>query len=103
MSRATKSQYKVKNVLPFLKFVKRTKFQAHTMRESQVIRLKKSKLIIRSKFVVGSKFSCSTVFSRSRHFIETTTTDGFPPHAVPILSKVLMIYRKRRLMHFDFP
>jgi len=43
-----------------------TKFHAHTMRESQVIR---------SKFIVGSNFSCSTVFSLHRYFIETTTTD----------------------------
>jgi len=35
----------------------------YTMRESQVIRLKKSKYIIRSKFTIGSNFSCSTVFS----------------------------------------
>jgi len=52
-----------------------TKFHAHTMRESQVIRSKKSKFIIRSKFIVRSKFSCSTVFSLHRYFIETTTTD----------------------------
>jgi len=36
-----------------------TKFNAHSMRESQVNR---SKFIIRSKFIVGSKFSCNTVF-----------------------------------------
>jgi len=33
-----------------------TKFYAHTIRESQVLRQKKS------KFIVRSKFSCSTVF-----------------------------------------
>jgi len=39
-----------------------TKFHAHAMRESQVIRSKKSQnLFIRSKFVVRSKFSCSRV------------------------------------------
>jgi len=37
-----------------------TKFHAHTMRESQVIR---------------SKFSCRWVFSLHRYFIENTTTD----------------------------
>jgi len=31
-----------------------TKFHAHTMRESQVIRSKKVKFIIRSKFIAGS-------------------------------------------------
>jgi len=46
------------------------------MRESQVIRSKKSKYIIRSKFIVRSNFFCSTVFSlKCRYFIETTTTD----------------------------
>jgi len=37
---------KVKNFLPFLKFMKRpqTKFHAHTIRESQVIRSKKLKI-----------------------------------------------------------
>ena len=56
-SRTTKSQYS-QNFLPFSKFMKRpqTKFQAHTMRKSLVIRLNKS------KFMVGSNFSCSTVF-----------------------------------------
>jgi len=42
-----------------------TKLHVHTMRESQVIRSKKSKSIIRSKFIVGSKFSCSRVFFSS--------------------------------------
>jgi len=79
---------KVKFFLPFLKFMKRpqTKFHAHTKREVQVIRSKKSKFIIRSKFIVGSKVSCSTIFFSSsifywnyifslhRYFIETTTT-----------------------------
>jgi len=40
----------------------RTKFHAHTMRESQVIRSKKSKFIIRLKLIVWSNFFCSTVF-----------------------------------------
>jgi len=39
-----------------------TKFHSHTMRESQVIRSKKSKIIIRSKFIVGSNFSCYSFF-----------------------------------------
>jgi len=52
-----------------------TKFHAHTTRESQVIRSKKSKFIIRSKFIVSSKSSCSRVFSLHWCFIETTTTD----------------------------
>jgi len=51
-----------------------TEFHAHTMRESQLIRSKKSKFIIRSKFIVGSTF-CITVFSLYSYFIETTTTD----------------------------
>jgi len=37
-------------------------FHAHTMRESQVIRSKRSKFIIRSKLIVRSKFSCSSFF-----------------------------------------
>jgi len=61
---------KVKIFFLLWKFTKRqqTKFHAHTMRKSQVIRSKKSKFIIRSKFFVRSKFSCSTVFF---HFIDT--------------------------------
>ena len=47
-----------------------TKFHAHTMRESQVIRSKKS------KFIIWSKFSCSTVFSLHLYFIKTATTDS---------------------------
>ena len=39
-----------------------TKLQAHSMRETQVIRSKKSKRIIRSKFIFGSNFSCGTGF-----------------------------------------
>jgi len=39
-----------------------TKFHAHSMRGSQVIRSRKSQFIIRSKFIVGSKLSCNTVF-----------------------------------------
>jgi len=40
-----------------------TKFHAHTMRISQVIRSKKkSKFIIRSRFIVRSNFFCSAVF-----------------------------------------
>jgi len=60
-------QPKVKNFLPFLKFMERpqTEFHAHTMRESQAIRSKKSQLIMRSKFVVRSSFPCSTPFSLS--------------------------------------
>jgi len=47
-----------------------TKFHAHTMRVSQVIRQKKS------KFIVRSNFSYSTVFSlKYRYFTETTSTD----------------------------
>jgi len=42
-----------------------TKFHVHTMKESQVIRSKKSKFIIRSKFIFGSKFSCRRVFFSS--------------------------------------
>jgi len=43
--RATESEY-VKFFLPFLKLMKRpqTKFHAHIMRESQVIRSKKDKI-----------------------------------------------------------
>jgi len=68
---------KVKCFLPFLKLMKRpqTKFNAHTMRESQVIRSKKSKFIIRSIFIVGSTFLGTQFFSLYQHFIETTTTD----------------------------
>jgi len=70
MARAAKSQYEGKIVLTFSKFMKRpqTKFHAHTMREFQVIRSKKS------KFTIGSNFSCSTVYFY-RYFIEATTTD----------------------------
>ena len=46
-----------------------TKIHDHTMRESQVIRSKKS------KFIVRSNLSSSTFFSLRRYFIETTTTD----------------------------
>jgi len=53
-----------------------TKFQAHTMRETQVIVQKKSKFIIRPKFIVMSKFSCSIFFFLYRYFIETATTDS---------------------------
>jgi len=54
-----------KNFLLCLKFMKhpQTKFHAHTMREPQVIKSKKSKFIIRVKVIVGSKFSCSSFFS----------------------------------------
>ena len=70
-------QPKVKNFLPFLKLIKRpqTKFHAHTMRESQVIRSKKSKFIIRSKFIVGSTSLAAQFFSLHRYFIETRTTN----------------------------
>ena len=69
MSRATKIN-KVKNFLPFIKFMKRpqTKFHAHTMRVSQVIRSKTVKIYRQAKF------SCSTVFSFYRYFIATATT-----------------------------
>jgi len=40
----------------------RTKFQAHTMTDSKVIRLKKSKFSIRSTFIVGSKFVAAQFF-----------------------------------------
>jgi len=51
-------QPKVKFFLPTSKLMKRpqTKFHTHTMRESQVIRSNKVKVII------GSNFSCNTVF-----------------------------------------
>jgi len=39
-----------------------TKFHAHTIRESQVIRSKKSKFIIWSKCIAGSNFSWITAF-----------------------------------------
>jgi len=52
-----------------------TKFHAHSMRGSQVIRSRKSQFIIRSKFIVGSKLSCNTVFSPYLYFIETATTN----------------------------
>ena len=53
-----------------------TKFHAHAMRISQVIRSKKSKFIIRSKFIVRSNYFCSTVFSlKYRYFTLTTTID----------------------------
>jgi len=52
-----------------------TKFHAHTTRESQLIRSKKTKFNIRSKFIVRWNFSCSTFLSLHRYFIETTTTD----------------------------
>ena len=60
---ATKSQWS-QIFLPFWKFLKcpQTKFHAHTMRESQVIRSKKSKFIIRSKFSWSSFFSSSILY-----------------------------------------
>jgi len=39
-----------------------TKVHAHTMREFQVIRLKKSNFIIRSKFIVRSTFYLHNIF-----------------------------------------
>jgi len=52
-----------------------TKFHAHTMSDSNVIRSKMSKFIIGSKFIVTSNFSCSTVFCLLSILIEATTTD----------------------------
>jgi len=57
ITQATKSQLQVKMVLPFSMFMKRpqTKFHADTMRNSKVIRSKKSKFIV-------WPISCSPVF-----------------------------------------
>ena len=53
-----------------------TKFHAHAMKESWVIKSKKVKIShYRSKVIVGSKFSCNSLFSLYRYLIETTTTD----------------------------
>jgi len=43
------------------------------MRESQVIRSKKSNFIIKSKFIVVSNFFVAQFFYQ--YFVETTTTD----------------------------
>ena len=48
----------------------KTKFHAHTMRESQVIRSKKSQ-----NLSLGQNFLEAEFFSLRRYFIETTTTD----------------------------
>jgi len=47
-----------------------TKFNAHTMRESQVIRSKKSQ-----NLSLGQNFLAAEFFSLHWYFIETTTTD----------------------------
>jgi len=47
-----------------------TKFHADTMRESQVIRSKKSQ-----NLSLGQNFIAAEFFSFHRYFIETTTTD----------------------------
>jgi len=47
-----------------------TKFHAHTMRESQVIRSKKSQ-----NSSLGQNFLAAEFISLHRYFIETTTTD----------------------------
>ena len=69
---------KVKIFLPFLKLRKllQTQFHAHTLRESQVIRLKKVKMCRQVKIYRWFKlFLPHSFFSLHRYFIETTTTD----------------------------
>jgi len=53
-----------------------TKFHAHSMRESQVIRSKKVKIYHQVKICRWVKlFLQHSFFSLYRYFIETTTTD----------------------------
>jgi len=52
-----------------------TKFHAHTMRESEVIRSKKSQnLSSGQNLSLGQNFLAADFFSLYRYFIETTTT-----------------------------
>jgi len=53
-----------------------TKFHAHAMSESQVIRSKKVKIYHRSKFIVRCKFSCWSFCLFIQYFIETAITDS---------------------------
>jgi len=48
-----------------------TKFHAHTIRESQVIRSKKSQ-----NLSLGQNFLAAQFFSVYRYFMETATTDS---------------------------
>jgi len=43
------------------------------MKESKVVRSKKSKFIIRSKCIVGSTFVATQLFSFHQYFIEAAT------------------------------
>jgi len=49
-----------------------TKFHAHTIRESQVIRSKKSQ-----NLSLGQNFLAAQFFSVYRYFMETATTDSY--------------------------
>ena len=73
----------VKIFLLFLKFMKhpQTKFHAHSIKESQVIKSQKVKMYYQVKIYRCINFSCSTVFSLCRYFIETTTDINMLLHA----------------------
>ena len=60
-----------------------TKFHAHTMRVSQVLRSKKSEnLSLHQNLSLGQTFFAAVFSLKYRHFTETTTTD------IDILSQV---------------
>jgi len=53
-----------------------TKFHAHTMRESQVIRKKSQNLSLGQNLPLGQNFLTAQFFSLYRYFIETATRDS---------------------------
>jgi len=54
-----------------------TKFHAHIMKESQVIRSnKRQHLSLGQNLSFWLNISCSTIFSLYRYFIKTATTDS---------------------------